>query len=157
LATINQATNFLDEFEHWQPKYQREKPAAKTFFAGIMGYGCDIGHRKLAQISNQINENELGNVVRWYFSLQNVQAANDRILQFTSQLDLPRIYQAKPEKLHTSSDGQKRETENDSLNANYSFKYFGQHKGSRQRLQHGWIYRFPKFHVVFSRNQLCRA
>jgi TnpA family transposase len=130
LATINQATNFLDEFEHWQPKYQREKPAAKTFFAGIMGYGCDIGHRKLAQISSQINENELGNVVRWYFSLQNVQAANDRILQFTSQLDLPRIYQAKPEKLHTSSDGQKRETENDSLNANYSFKYFGQNKGS---------------------------
>ena len=130
LATINQATNFLDEFEHWQPKYQREKPAAKTFFAGIMGYGCDIGHRKLAQISNQINENELENIVRWYFSLQNVQAANDRILQFTSQLDLPRIYQAKPEKLHTSSDGQKRETENDSLNANYSFKYFGQNKGS---------------------------
>lgn len=63
LAIINQATNFLDEFEHWQPKYQREKPAAKTFFAGIMGYGCDIGHRKLAQISSQINENELGNVV----------------------------------------------------------------------------------------------
>ena len=23
LATVNQATNFLDEFEHWQPKYQR--------------------------------------------------------------------------------------------------------------------------------------
>ena len=130
LATINQATKFLDEFEHWQPKYQREKPAAKTFFAGIMGYGCDIGHRKLAQISNKINENELENVVRWYFSLQNVQAANDRILQFTSQLDLPRIYQAKPEKLHTSSDGQKREVEDDSLNANYSFKYFGQNKGS---------------------------
>jgi TnpA family transposase len=130
LATIDQATNFLDEFEHWQPKYRREKPAAKTFFAGIMGYGCDIGHRKLAQISNQINENELENVVRWYFSLQNVQAANDRILQFTSQLDLPKIYQTKQEKLHTSSDGQKRENERESLNANYSFKYFGQHKGS---------------------------
>lgn len=130
LATIDQATKFLDEFEHWQPKYRREKPAEKTFFAGIMGYGCDIGHRKLAQISNQINENELENVVRWYFSLQNVQAANDRILQFTSQLDLPKIYQANPEKLHTSSDGQKRETENESLNANHSFKYFGQNKGS---------------------------
>ena len=130
LATIDQATNFLAEFEHWQPKYRREKPAAKTFFAGIMGYGCDIGHRKLAQISNKINENELENVVRWYFSLQNVQAANDRILQFTSQLDLPKIYQAKQEKLHTSSDGQKRENERESLNANHSFKYFGQHKGS---------------------------
>jgi|GEM_PF-856795 hypothetical protein len=59
LATVNQATQFLDEFEHWQPKYRREKPAAKTFFAGIIGYGCDIGHRKLAQISNEINEREL--------------------------------------------------------------------------------------------------
>ena len=130
LATVNQATKFLDEFEHWQPKYQREKPAVKTFFAGIMGYGCDIGHRKLAQISNEINENELACVVRWYFSLQNVQAANDRILQFISQLDLPQVYQSKSEKLHTSSDGQKREVEDDSLNANHSFKYFGQNKGS---------------------------
>jgi hypothetical protein len=130
LATVNQATKFLDEFEHWQPKYRRAKPASKTFFAGIMGYGCDIGHRKLAQISNEINENELACVVRWYFSLQNVQAANDRVLQFISQLDLPKIYQSKSEKLHTSSDGQKREVEDDSLNANHSFKYFGQNKGS---------------------------
>jgi TnpA family transposase len=130
LATVNQATNFLDEFEHWQPKYQRKKPDAKTFFAGIIGYGCDIGHRKLAQISSEINENELENVVRWYFSLQNVHAANDRILQFVSQLDLPNIYLSKSEKLHTSSDGRKREVDDDSLNANYSFKYFGQNKGS---------------------------
>lgn len=130
LATVNQATNFLDEFEHWQPKYQRKKPDTKTFFAGIIGYGCDIGHRKLAQISSEINENELENVVRWYFSLQNVHAANDRILQFVSQLDLPNIYLSKSEKLHTSSDGRKREVDDDSLNANYSFKYFGQNKGS---------------------------
>ncbi len=158
LATIDQATKFLDEFEHWQPKYRREKPAAKTFFAGIMGYGCDIGHRKLAQISNQINENELENVVRWYFSLQNVQAANDRILQFTSQLDLPKIYQANPEKLHTSSDGQKRETENESLNANHSFIHsFIQVFWAKQRLKHGWFYRCSKFHVVFDRYQLFRT
>jgi len=133
LATVNHATKFLDEFEHWQPKYQREKPAVKTFFAGIMGYGCDIGHRKLAQIANEINENELENVVRWYFSLQNVQAANDRVLQFISRLDLPKIYQSKSEKLHTSSDGRKREVDGDSLNANHSFKYFGQNKVSVHR------------------------
>ena len=129
LATVNQAAKFLDEFEHWQPKYQREKPAIKTFFAGIMSYGCDIGHRKMAQISNEINDNELENVVKWYFSLQNVQAANDCILQFISQLDLPQVFQSKSEKLHTSSDGRKREVDGDSLNANYSFKYFGQNKG----------------------------
>lgn len=129
LATVNQATDFLAEFEHWQSKYQRAQPPPKTFFAGIIGYGCDIGHRKLAQISNQINENELENVVNWYFSLQNVHNANDKVLQFISHLELPSLYQPSSEPLHTSSDGQKFEINVDSLNANYSFKYFGKNKG----------------------------
>ena len=129
LATVNQVTNFIEEFEHWQIKYQRTKPALKTFFAGIIGYGCDIGHRKLAQISSQINENELENGVNWYFSLQNIQNANDRILEFINQMDLPKIYQPESEPLHTSSDGQKIEVNVDSLNANYSFKYCGKNKG----------------------------
>lgn len=92
LATVDQATNFLDEFEHWQIKYQRAKPARKIFFAGIIGYGCDIGHRKLAQISKQIDEGELDNTVNWYFSLQNIQGANDRILQLADSMSLPNIY-----------------------------------------------------------------
>jgi TnpA family transposase len=130
LATVNQATDFLSEFEHWQSKYQRTAPAPKLLFAGIIGYGCDIGHRKLAQISSQINENELENVVNWYFSLQNIQNANDKILQFISQLDLPSLYQTDNELLHTSSDGQKVEVYVDSFNANYSFKHFGKSKGA---------------------------
>ena len=130
LATVNQATDFLAEFEHWQSKYQRAQPVSKVFFAGIMGYGCDIGHRKLAQISSQINENELENVVSWYFSLQNVQNANDKILHFISQLDLPSLYYSTDEPLHTSSDGQKVEVNVDSFNANHSFKYFGKSKGA---------------------------
>lgn len=72
LATVDHATNFLDEFEHWQIKYQRARLAKKILFAGIIGYGCDIGHRKLAQISKQIDDGELDNAVNWYFSLQNV-------------------------------------------------------------------------------------
>lgn len=129
LATVDQATNFLGEFEHWQVKYQRAKPATKIFFAGIIGYGCDIGHRKLAQISKQIDENELDNVVNWYFSLENVQGANDRIVQVLDRMDLPNLYRREDEILHTSSDGQKFEVAVDSLNANYSFKYLGKEKG----------------------------
>ena len=129
LATVDHATAFLDEFEHWQPKYQRPKPPKKIFFAGIIGYGCDIGHRKLAQISKQINANELDGGVNWYFSLANVQGANDRILQVLDRMDLPNLYRQKPDVLHTSSDGQKFEVAVDSLNANYSFKYLGKDKG----------------------------
>jgi TnpA family transposase len=129
LATVDHTTAFLDEFEHWQLKYQRPRPPKKIFFAGIIGYGCDIGHRKLAQISKQINENELDSVVNWYFSLANIQSANDRILQVLDRMDLPNLYRQKPDMLHTSSDGQKFEVAVDSLNANYSFKYLGKDKG----------------------------
>ena len=86
LATVDHAPHFLDEFEHWQIKYQRARPAKKTLFADIIGYGCDIGLRKLAQISRQIDEGELDNAVNWHFSLQNVQGANDRILRFVDQM-----------------------------------------------------------------------
>jgi TnpA family transposase len=129
LATVDQATHFLDEFEHWQIKYQRAMPAKKILFAGIIGYGCDIGHRKLAQISRQIDEGALDNAVNWYFSLQNVQSANDCILRFVDRMSLPNIYRSNPDVLHTSSDGQKFEVAVDSLNANYSYKYLGKDKG----------------------------
>ena len=129
LATVDKATNFLDEFEHWQVKYKRAKPAKKLFLAGIIGFGCDIGHRKLAQISKQIDEAELDNTVNWYFSLQNVQDANDRILRRMDRMKLPNIYRQNSGLLHTSSDGQKFEVAVDSLNANYSFKYLGKDKG----------------------------
>jgi TnpA family transposase len=129
LATVDQATKFLDEFEHWQIKNQRVKASKKSLFAGIIGFGCDIGHRKLAQISKEIDEGELNHAVNWHFSLQNVQGANDRILQLVNRMSLPNIYRKKSDVLHTSSDGQKFEVTVDSLNANYSFKYLGKDKG----------------------------
>ena len=129
LSTINRITHFLDAFEHWQTKYTRARPSEKMFLAGIVGYGCFIGTRKIANISHQINESELENTVNWYFSKENIDVANDRILQLMDQLELPEVYSNQSEVLHTSSDGQKFEVAVDSLNANYSFKYFGQSKG----------------------------
>jgi Tn3 transposase DDE domain len=40
------------------------------------------------------------------------------------RLELPNRARRLPDRLHTSSDGQKFEVRVDSLNANYSFKYF---------------------------------
>ena len=64
-----------------------------------------------------------------HFSLENVDAANDRILAFMDKLELPSVYLQDSDLRHTSSDGQKIEVVVPSLNANYSFKYFGQGKG----------------------------
>ncbi len=129
LATVNRFTHFVDSFEHWQIKYNRAKPADRTFFAGIIGYGCFIGPAKIAGISNGITASELDNTVNWYFSLNNLHSANDRILQFMDRLALPQIYRQADGLLHTSSDGAKFEVAVDSLHAAYSFKYFGQEKG----------------------------
>lgn len=129
LATVDNATDLVEEFEHWQMKYQHPKPAKKVFFAGIMAYGCDICHRKLAQISKQINETELDNTINWYFSLDNIRATNDRVLQYMDRMEAPNIYRNQTDLLHTSSDGQKFGVSVDSLNANYSFKYLGKDKG----------------------------
>ena len=84
----------------------------------------------------------------WHFSLDNVQAANDRILRLTSEVDLPAIYRRSTDSLHTASDGQKFELRKDSLNANYSFKYFGRGQGvsaysfidERQLLWHSLVF-----------------
>jgi TnpA family transposase len=129
LATVDRATDFLGEFEHWRLQSRRAPPPKKLLFAGIIGYGCDIGPHKLAQISKQLDENALGNTVNWYFSLDNVRGGNDLILRFVDRLELPKIYQPPDEAWHTSSDGQKFEVAVESLNANYSFKYLGKDKG----------------------------
>lgn len=129
LTTVNKSTNFMDNFEHWQIKYNREKPPEKTFFAGIMGYGCNLGIRKIAKISNNINTNELETTVNWYFAEDNLIRANDTILKFMDQLQLPKVFQKNEDITHTSSDGQKFNIGVDSLNANYFYKYHGKDKG----------------------------
>lgn len=128
LNTVENFTQYLSSFEHHSQKYNREKPRTSLFYAGIMSQGCNIGINKLAQTSNGIHESELDNTVNWYFSLDNVNAANDRVLSFMKKLELPVLFKKHPYKTHTSSDGQKYLVTSEAENANYSFKYAGKDK-----------------------------
>jgi hypothetical protein len=129
LATVNRYSGFLEEFQHWQQRYHHAKPPHKSFFAGIIGLGCGIGTRKIARISRQISEAELEYTVHWFFSHENLHAANDKTLHLIDQLELPNVYRQSPDVLHTASDGQKFTVRADPLNANHSFKYFDKEKG----------------------------
>jgi hypothetical protein len=129
LATVNCYSDFLNELQHWQQRYHHGRPPERTFYAGIMALGFGIGIRKMARISNQINESELEHTVNWYFSVENTHATNDQVLRLIDRLELPNLYRRSPDRLHTCSDGQKFEVHLDSLNANYSFKYFGKGQG----------------------------
>jgi TnpA family transposase len=130
LSTVNHHSGFLGEFQHWQNRYTKNSATNKLLYAGIMGLGCSIGTRKMAKISPNIKENALQHTVNWYFSLENVQAANDAVLKLMNQMELPNIYRKCQDTLHTASDGQKFEVRSESLNANYSFKYFGKGQGA---------------------------
>jgi TnpA family transposase len=128
-STVNQAANFLEEFTHWQSSSKLKRPSNRSFCAAIIGYGCEIGIGKIAHIAKNINETELENTVNWFLSNENLLAANSRLVDFIGQMELPNLYRRYQDKLHTSSDGQKYGVSVPSLNANYSFKYFGQEKG----------------------------
>ena len=65
----------------------------------------------------------------WYLSPDMLQEANDAVLAFTENLDIPKLFRSNPDKNHTASDGQKFNLSIDSLNSGYSFKYFGLGRG----------------------------
>ncbi|MCP4409643.1 MAG: transposase [Gammaproteobacteria bacterium] len=120
LAIVNRHCGFLEELQHWQQRHIHSTVSHRALFAGVMALGCGIGIHKMGRISSQITENELVHAVNWYFSLDNIQAANDRVVKDMEEMELPKIYQKSEDKLHTASDGQKFEVRTDSLNANYS-------------------------------------
>src|SRR5665213_3615173 len=82
LATVNRHTAWMEEFQHWQQRHHHGRPEDRVIYAGVIGIGCTIGIRKMARISHPLSEAELENTVNWYFSVDNLNAANDRVLQF---------------------------------------------------------------------------
>jgi TnpA family transposase len=129
LSSIDQQTHFSDSFEHYNLKYNRDKPKGKIFYAGVMGYGCNIGIKRMSKISRGIGEHTLDNTVNWYFSLENLLSANNKILEFMDKLELANAFLKDKDSNHTASDGKKRGVARDSLFAQYSFKYFGSGQG----------------------------
>ncbi|NQY74378.1 MAG: Tn3 family transposase [Candidatus Margulisbacteria bacterium] len=129
LSSIDQQTHFSDSFEHYNLKYNRDKPKGKIFYAGVMGYGCNIGIKRMSKISRGIGEHTLDNTVNWYFSLENLLSANNKILEFMDKLELANEFLKDKDSNHTASDGKKRGVARDSLFAQYSFKYFGSGQG----------------------------
>jgi hypothetical protein len=80
LATVNRHTRWMEEFQHWQQRHHHGRPEDRVVYAGVIGIGCTIGIRKMARISHPISEAELENTVNWYFSVDNINAASDRVL-----------------------------------------------------------------------------
>ena len=130
LATVDQLTNYLDDFKHYQPHYKKASPHKNIFFAAITAYGCNLGVNIMTKVARAVSASELDNTVNWYFDLGNIQKANDRINAFMGRLELANLFRKQKGELHTSSDGQKINVASTrTIDATYSYKYFGSGKG----------------------------
>ena len=87
LATVNRFSHYVDELQHPQQRYHHGKPSEATIYAGMIGIGCTIGLRRMMRISRGVTEAELEHTVNWHFSLDGLQAANDRVLRLMDRLE----------------------------------------------------------------------
>lgn len=129
LNEIHQTTGFLKCFRHSTHKHHKLKPNPITLIAGIIGLGCNIGGQKIAGISVGVNESTLKETLKWFFSMGNIESANDKVVAMLKRMALSKLFKEDEDKTHTSSDGMKMSVAVDSLLAYYSFKYFGKGKG----------------------------
>jgi TnpA family transposase len=129
LEKIDSIIDFSASFRHHAVKKVIMKPTPKLIHAGLLSKGCNHGLLKMVNISKGITSDKLKNTVNWFFSLENIQAANNVIIEYINKLSLPNIYKIDPHLTHSSSDGQKFNVGVNSIHANYFFKYFGKEQG----------------------------
>ncbi|MEN0048101.1 MAG: Tn3 family transposase [Bacteroidota bacterium] len=130
LATINQLTSYLNTFEHYQSYYRRQRPDDNVFLAGIMAYGCNLGVETMAKVARSVTAAQLENTANWYFDLENIQKATDKINNFMNDLELANLFRKQKGKLRTSSDGQKINMASEqTIDATFAYKHAGKRKG----------------------------
>ena len=112
LRFVNKESNFLDAFEHVVNRAVKHVPDLRQILACVVAYGTNMGLGKMAEVSG-LSHASLITTARSYLSPHTVHAANDAISN----------------ELHSSSDGQRFETQINTFNSRYSPKYFGLDKG----------------------------
>ena len=93
LTEINKITQFTSCFKHYSIKHKKMKPLPETLLACLIGQGCNIGINRLANISVGVSEDILKNTMNWYFTLENIQAANNTIINLIDKLVLANAFQ----------------------------------------------------------------
>jgi TnpA family transposase len=120
-------TKFLGKFTHVLDRYVKQVPDQRLILAGIVAMGTNMGLGKMAEVSG-LGFSQLQTSSRNYLRLETLRAANDAVSNATALLPAFKLYNIQ-NKLHSSSDGQRFETQINTFNSRYSPKYFGLKKG----------------------------
>ena len=127
LRFVNGNTKFLEAFEHILNRSVKNPPDLREILACVVAYGTNMGLGKMAEVSG-LNHASLISTARSYLRPETVHAANDAISNATAALPAFKLFNIRDE-LHSSSDGQRFETQINTFNSRYSPKYFGWDKG----------------------------
>lgn len=125
---VNDKCAFVEAFTHILGKDVRSQVSPNGFFAGIMAHGLNLGIGLMSENSN-MSYAELTNISNNFLRPETLKEANDHIIDKMAELPIFKHYNIKEDTVHSSSDGQKFETQFDTINSRHSPKYFGLKKG----------------------------
>jgi TnpA family transposase len=120
-------TDFLRSFTHVLDRYVKHEPDPQALLACVVAMGTNMGLQKMAEVSG-FSHAELQTAARNYLRRETLHAANDTICNAIAALPVFQEYNIDDHR-HSSSDGQRIETQIPTINARYSSKYFGLKKG----------------------------
>lgn len=129
LSNIIHYVDYISSFSHYNRKNAKSIPSERVIYAAIIALGCNIEIRKMGRISEGIGADILEYTVRWFFSKNNIDEANRKVIALINSIPLSEIYLDHKNQVNTSSDGQKYNVGVPSLQARHSSKYFGMGKG----------------------------
>lgn len=120
-------TDFLGDFTHVLDRYVKHAPDPRQILACVVALGTNMGLWKMAEVSG-LGFSSLQTTARNFLRLETMRAANDAISNATAKLPAFHLYDIRDE-MHSSSDGQRFETQINTFNSRHSPKYFGLQKG----------------------------
>ncbi|MED1405515.1 Tn3 family transposase [Bacillus mycoides] len=127
LYFVNQQCNFLDNFEHILGRYAKQNTNYNILIPCLIAWGTNMGLYRMGEVSD-IDFSKLATTSANFIRLETLKDANDCISNATSQLPIVKYYNI-DDFIHSSSDGQRFETQIHTLQSRHSSKYFGMNKG----------------------------
>jgi TnpA family transposase len=127
LHFINHHCSFMACFEHILGRYSKQAVDHRVLSACLIAWGTNMGLGRMGEISD-ISFDTLLRTSENFLRPETLKAANDSISNAIATLPIFRYYDLGAV-IHSSSDGQKFETDLPTFNARHSPKYFGLKKG----------------------------
>jgi TnpA family transposase len=120
--------DFFSAFSHLVSRYAKTDADTKRITACLVAFGENIGLSKMAAISD-VSLQDLVTTAHNFIRLETLKLGNDLITNPLAELPIFQYYNIEEEIIHGSIDGQKYNTQIDTINARHSLKYFGLGKG----------------------------